>query len=162
MLLAFLLDPLQELVLPAVPSHTSESRTPLRAVGRVALAPDPHAVPPSWRELYLFTERPSHFITPASILPKPALGPPARQQHPNRRLRDTARTAGAPRPRGPHRTQYPFTGAEKAEFRGARPASQHIATPRSSEHCAQRPKFRSRGISDDRQLVPIVSSTVIE
>ncbi len=39
-------------------------------------------------------------------------------------------------------------GLKRPEFRGARPASQHIATPRPSEHCEQKPKFRSRGISD--------------
>ena len=42
---------------------------------------------------------------------------------------------------------FPSRGAEKAEFRGSRPAAQHIATPQSSEHREQRPKFRSRRIS---------------
>ena len=43
MLLAFLIDQLQELYFPLFQSRTSEGRTPVRAVGRVALAPDHRA-----------------------------------------------------------------------------------------------------------------------
>ncbi len=68
LLLVFLLDPLQELCCPLVPRRTSEGRDP--AVTRCVWEPlrlHLTLMPLSLakRERYLFTERPSHVITPA-------------------------------------------------------------------------------------------------
>ncbi len=64
MLLAFLLDPLQELCCPLFQATLAKAgpRYALwkRLRSHLILMPFP-----GWREWYLFTERPSHFITPA-------------------------------------------------------------------------------------------------
>ncbi len=54
----------------------------------------------------------------------------------------------------------PSRETEKAQFRGARPASQHIATPRSSECPEQRPKFCSRGIFEYTSISQLKFGTI--